>query len=748
LPDALVEALSRAGIEKSFPIQSATIADALAGRDVLGKARTGSGKTLGFGLPAIARLAETGRPEANKPRAIVLVPTRELAMQVNDALEPYAHAMHVSLRLVAGGLSMSKQIYALQRGVHLLVATPGRLADLVRRGDADLSDVSLIVLDEADHMADMGFMEEITEILAGVPAGGQRLLFSATLDGDVDRLVNDYMRDPVLHDVTDGNEGPAAMTHVGLNVPPHLKYQIANRIVSREGRTIVFVRTKLGCDRIAGQMREAGVNAVALHGDKTQAERNTAISGFRAGTVPVLVATDVAARGIHVDSVDLVMQIDPPADHKDYTHRAGRTARAGASGMVVTLVLPHQRKTVDRLFENAGIEPLFRKIRGDDAESMAMVDQLTGGSEPSGIPVPEPRVPRSASGRGRPERGGGSRGRGDGARRPGRNMSDGGRWDSRREDSGSSRAREEFARKERDLADRERQLAMREQELSSRVETPRAREDAAPRIDRNTSPPRSSAGYGRNTRPPRSSGSSDRGSRPERSTGGYDRNSRGTSESSPARGRDNDRGSYDRPPRSGSSERAYRSNSSDRPANSGSWDRKDSKPAWKREDRPSTQGRGDRNERPQRGRDGDRDSRPPRTTGNYDRGSRPERSTGGYDRDSRSTSDSRPARGRDNDRGSYSRPERNRSRDERPSYGRPERSSGRNDRSDSRDDRDSTRSNTDGPARSERSSGRDQGEANKPFRSKYFEAKKGSSTSGKKGPKKANRSGKPRPKKK
>lgn len=595
---------------------------------MLGKARTGSGKTLGFGLPAIARLADTGRPEANKPHAIVLVPTRELAMQVNDALEPYAHAMHVSLRLVAGGLSMSKQIYALDRGVHLVVATPGRLADLVRRGHADLSDVSLVVLDEADHMADMGFMDEITEILATVPAGGQRLLFSATLDGDVDRLVSEYMDDPILHDVTDGDEGPAAMTHVGLNVPPHLKYQIANRIVSREGRTIVFVRTKLGCDRIAGQMREAGILAIALHGDKSQGERNSAISGFRAGTIPVLVATDVAARGIHVDSVDLVMQIDPPADHKDYTHRAGRTARAGEAGMVVTLVLPHQRKSVDRLFENAGIEPLFRKVRGDDSESMAMVDQLTGGHEPSGIPVPEPRMPRSATGRGRPERGrsdrgrperGGPRGRGD-ARRPSRGMSDGGRWDSRREDPDTSRAREDLAVKERELADRERKLAMREQELNTR----------APQRDRgeNTA---SRARYQRDGAAPRTN--RDAQSRPQRS------------------------GSYQRPPTSRTR------------------DRDDDKPAWKKDDRAG----------------------------------RPDTRTGGRP-------DSRP--------------------DSRP------------DRSRQYDDRKPRRSTTDGAKRTERSGSSDQGENNKPFRSKYFEARKGSSTNGKKGPKKSNRSGKPRPKKK
>ena len=342
---------------------------------MLGKARTGSGKTLAFGLPTLTRLADAEPPRRGRPLALVIVPTRELAMQVNDALEPYAHALGVSLRLVAGGLSMTKQVQALERGVHLVVATPGRLADLVRRGHADLRDVEITVLDEADHMAQMGFMEEITEILAKTPRDGQRLLFSATLDGDVEALIEKWMHSPVTHDVTE-SDAPAHVEHVGLNVPPHIKYQLATRIANRDGRTIAFVRTKLAADRIAEQMRAAGVLAVALHGDKPQAERTAAITGFRAGQIPVLVATDVAARGIHVDHVDLVLQIDPPIDPKDYTHRAGRTARAGATGLVVTMVLPHQRRSTDTMFEGAGIDPLFRKIKGDDAESLALVDKL------------------------------------------------------------------------------------------------------------------------------------------------------------------------------------------------------------------------------------------------------------------------------------------------------------------------------------------------------------------------------------
>jgi len=465
-----VAALSRSGITEAFPIQAATIADALAGRDVLGKARTGSGKTLAFGLPSLARLADAGRPEPRRPLAVILVPTRELAMQVNDSLEPYAHALQVSLRLVAGGLSMSKQIFALERGVHLLVATPGRLADLVRRGHADLTRVQITVLDEADHMAQMGFMEEIDEILEFTPQDGQRLLFSATLDGDVKNLIDKWMHDPVTHDVT-GGDAPATMEHIALNIPPHVKYQLATRIANRQGRTIAFVRTKLAADRIAEDMRANGVLAVALHGDKPQNERTAAITGFRAGQIPVLVATDVAARGIHVDHVDLVLQIDPPADPKDYTHRAGRTARAGDSGLVVTLVLPHQRRSTDRMFETAGITPKFRKVHGEDPDSLDLVDKLTGASEPSRIPVPAPRLRGERPQRGRPERGRPERGRpdrgprGDRARGPRPESRD--RYETFETAPALDARASELSRKEAELAARERALAEREARLAA-----------------------------------------------------------------------------------------------------------------------------------------------------------------------------------------------------------------------------------------------------------------------------------------
>lgn len=397
----------------------------------------------------LARLAQLGRPAPRKPLGIVLVPTRELAMQVGDALEPYTHALGLHQRLVAGGLSMSKQIQSLERGVHLVVATPGRLADLMRRGHAILDEVTISVLDEADHMAEMGFGEEIAEILAMTPPTGQRLLFSATLDGVVDELVSRFMKDPVLHDVTAGTDAPT-QRHVVLAIPPHEKYQLATRIAAREGRTICFVRTKLGADRVAEEMRSAGVLAVALHGDRSQYERNQAMTEFRAGRLPVLVATDVAARGIHVDAVDVVVQIDPPSDFRDYTHRAGRTGRAGADGLAVTLALPHQRKQMDRILEGAGITAERAHYKNIDAAALAQIDALTGGRQPSGQPVEEPIAPPRADRRGR---------RGETHVRVARHTPAGEAALAARERS--------LEERERALAERERRLAEREHAAAS-----------------------------------------------------------------------------------------------------------------------------------------------------------------------------------------------------------------------------------------------------------------------------------------
>ncbi|MFB7472646.1 DEAD/DEAH box helicase [Kitasatospora sp. NPDC056184] len=356
LPDEIVRALAKRDVTTPFPIQAATIPDALAGKDVLGRGRTGSGKTLSFGLPLLTRLADGERTRAKHPRGLILVPTRELAMQVADALEPFGSVLGLRLKVVCGGTSMSNQIYALERGVDVLVATPGRLRDLINRGSAKLDDVQVAVLDEADQMADMGFLPEVTEILDQVPAGGQRLLFSATLENEIDTLVKRYLNSPVTHEVDPSAGAVTTMTHHILVVKPKDKAPITNAIAARKGRTIIFVRTQMGADRVAEQLVEAGVKADALHGGMTQGARTRVLGDFKDGYVNVVVATDVAARGIHVDGIDLVLNVDPAGDHKDYLHRSGRTARAGRSGTVVTLVLPHQRRGVFRLMEDAGVE--------------------------------------------------------------------------------------------------------------------------------------------------------------------------------------------------------------------------------------------------------------------------------------------------------------------------------------------------------------------------------------------------------
>nr|WP_272954853.1 DEAD/DEAH box helicase [Kribbella shirazensis] len=422
--------MARDGITSPFPIQAATIPDALAGKDVLGRGQTGSGKTLGFGLPTLMRLAG-GRTESRRPRGMILVPTRELAMQVHDALEPLAHVMNVSLKLIAGGLPYPKQIDALRRGVDLLIATPGRLIDLCEQGAADLGAVEIAVLDEADHMCDMGFMPAVTTLLDMTPPEGQRLLFSATLDNDVDKIVKTYLKDPVQHSTESGQASVSTMEHHLLVIEPAHKQSLTAELASRDGRTIVFVRTKLGADRIATQLRDRGVMAAALHGGLTQGMRNRTLDQFKDGSVPVLVATDVAARGIHVDDVGLVVQADPPAEHKDYLHRAGRTARAGGKGAVVTLVLPHQRRGMMRMAETAGVkaEPV-RARPGDE-----LVTELTGGSKPSGFPVklPAPKPQRFGKG------GGGRGGKRFGNNRPGRGHDNRGGSGPRRTGNGPRR---------------------------------------------------------------------------------------------------------------------------------------------------------------------------------------------------------------------------------------------------------------------------------------------------------------------
>ncbi|MGW3444921.1 DEAD/DEAH box helicase [Streptomyces sp. NPDC001076] len=393
MPAALLKTLTAQGVTTPFPIQAATLPNSLAGRDLLGRGRTGSGKTLAFGLALLARTAGL-RAQPKAPLALVLVPTRELAQQVTDALTPYATAVNLRVATVVGGLSITKQAATLRRGAEVVVASPGRLNDLVERGDCVLGDVRITVLDEADQMTDMGFLPQITKLIQQVRPDGQRLLFSATLDRNIDRLVQRFLSDPVVHSVDPSAGAVTTMEHHVLHVQDETdKKAVTTRIAARDGRVILFLDTKRSADRLAKRLLAVGVRAAALHGGRSQPQRNRTLEQFRNGQVTALVATNVAARGIHIDDLDLVVNVDPPTDHKDYVHRGGRTARAGGSGSVVTLVLPEQKRDVTRLMSDAGIRPRTARVTSGDAE----LTTLTGAREPSGVPVvielPQPATP-------------------------------------------------------------------------------------------------------------------------------------------------------------------------------------------------------------------------------------------------------------------------------------------------------------------------------------------------------------------
>ncbi|MFD4661137.1 DEAD/DEAH box helicase [Kitasatospora sp. NPDC058444] len=408
MPKALLSVLAGEGVTVPFPIQAATLPNSLAGRDVLGRGRTGSGKTIAFGLAVLARTAGQ-RAEPRCPLAVVLVPTRELAQQVTEALTPYARAVRLRMATVVGGTSMSRQAWMLNRGAEVVVATPGRLKDLVRRGDCRLDRVGVTVLDEADQMTDMGFLPQVTELLDQVAEGGQTMLFSATLDRNVDRLVRRFLKDPVTHSVDPSAGAVSTMEHHVLHVQNSDKNATIAHIASRDGRVIMFIDTKHGADRLVEDLLANGVKAAALHGDKSQPERTRTLEQFRTGEVTALIATNVAARGIHVDGLDLVVNVDPPGDHKDYLHRGGRTARAGESGTVVTLVLPNQRRATARMMTTAGITPVTTRV-SSGGEDLA---RITGARVPTGIPtvIANPVVERPRRGpstsrgrRGRPAR--------------------------------------------------------------------------------------------------------------------------------------------------------------------------------------------------------------------------------------------------------------------------------------------------------------------------------------------------------
>jgi superfamily II DNA/RNA helicase len=385
----LVTALAARGIIGPFAIQSRAIPDALAGRDVLGRAQTGSGKTLAFGLPMLTRLAASMPPRQQKaPRALILVPTRELAQQVADVLTPLGHAIDVSIAAVYGGVPIGRQIQQV-RSADVVVATPGRLSDLIERHACTLARIEITVLDEADHMADLGFLPVVTRLLDQTPSDGQRMFFSATLDRGVGQLVTKYVTDPALHAVPVTTESTPA-EHSVLVLRAEDKVPVAAEIASRPGRTLFFVRTKHGADRLVLQLSRAGVGAGAIHGNRNQNQRQRALEAFAAGHPRVLVATDVAARGIHVDDVDLVVQFDPPEDHKDYLHRSGRTARAGASGQVVALVERGQFRDLQRMHAAAGITA----ARHDAVPGHPAVRELAA----SGTPVPPAaRTPRTST---------------------------------------------------------------------------------------------------------------------------------------------------------------------------------------------------------------------------------------------------------------------------------------------------------------------------------------------------------------
>ena len=379
---ALVKALVAAGIEKPFPIQKATLPDAISGKDILGRGQTGSGKTLAFGLALMTRLAgKTAAPM--KPLGLVLSPTRELAMQISDVIAPLSRTVNLNSQVVAGGLSYSKQIQALKRGVPIVVATPGRLIDLINKKHIKLDDVQITILDEADQMADMGFLPDVKKILDQTKPGGQRMLFSATLDRDVDSLVKKYLKNPVTHSLANEKSTAGNMTHHVLVMEQANKDAITASIAARKGKSIFFVRTKHGADKLAKRMNESGVAVGALHGGKTQAQRSRVLEGFKSGKTNALVATDVAARGIHVDDVSLVVHVDAPENHKDYLHRAGRTARAGAVGTVVTLSTHKQVKGVRGLAARAGVKLVETKVGPMDQNLV----KITGAVEPSGVPI-------------------------------------------------------------------------------------------------------------------------------------------------------------------------------------------------------------------------------------------------------------------------------------------------------------------------------------------------------------------------
>ncbi|WP_327638694.1 DEAD/DEAH box helicase [Kribbella sp. NBC_00482] len=406
VPERLVATLAAAGVEKPFPIQAATLPDSLAGKDVLGRGRTGSGKTYAFVLPVLARLAASStKRRPNHPRALILAPTRELATQIQASISPLADALGLRSMTIFGGVGHGPQISGLRKGADIVVACPGRLEDHVQAGHAKLGAVEITVLDEADHMADLGFLPAVRRILEATPATAQRLLFSATLDAGVDVLVRRFMTDPVTHSVDSARSPVSQMTHHVLHVQPDTRLPVLVDLTAAPGRSLVFTRTKYGAKSLTKKLIAQGVPAVELHGNLSQGARTRNLEAFSDGSAKTLVATDIAARGIHVDNVTLVIHADPPIEHKAYLHRSGRTARAGAEGTVVTLMTDDQVRDVRDLTRKAGIAPTVTKLGADHP----LLGELAPGErtfvEPTSRPVQQERVAGSGgSGSGRGNR--------------------------------------------------------------------------------------------------------------------------------------------------------------------------------------------------------------------------------------------------------------------------------------------------------------------------------------------------------
>jgi superfamily II DNA/RNA helicase len=586
VPAALVEVLAGDGIISPFPVQAATLPDALAGRDILGRAQTGSGKTLGFSLPMVTRLAG-GQTSPGRPRGLVLVPTRELATQVYEVLRPLARAMGLWVTTIYGGVSYGPQVTALRRRTDIAVATPGRLADLINQGECDLSDVRIMVIDEADQMADLGFLPIVRRLLEATPGDGQRMLFSATLDAAIDVLVRRFLSNPATHSVNE-NSSPAEIEHHVITIDPAKKLEVLATLTGGDKRSLVFTRTKHGAERLARQLTELGIPAAELHGNLRQGARARNLAAFSSGVARVMVATDIAARGIHVDGIDLVIHADPPAEHKAYVHRSGRTARGGADGVVVTLQMRSQAREVTAMMRKAGIAPhtafaadpeadVLREIAGPPAP------RVTVSGKVSELVRPEDRLPGNGSGGpgGRGSYGRGSYGRGGaggrprddrprGDRKPGANRYSSDRSSSYSSDRSGSRDRRDFAPRSRD----ERPAS------SGRVDG-----DRPHGLDGQTAPAARTETFNRDERPARFNGDAgpsrdgqfDRAQRPERSDRTWDGGPSRSSDSQRFERDRNDRSSGDsRAPRDNSFRRDDRPATSDRPPFRGNRDYRDS----------------------------------------------------------------------------------------------------------------------------------------------------------------------------